>query len=389
MMDCIIVGAGFSGAVLARKLAEECRATILLLEKRKAVGGNAADRTDSAGVLIHQYGPHIFHTDNAQVMEYLRRFSGWQPYEHRVLGRISGELVPIPFNFRSTATLFPKQQAEMLRRKLTDFFPAQKKVSVLQLVESDDTDIAGFGQYVYDHVFKNYTAKQWGTPIEKVDKATINRVPVILGYDDRYFGDAYQFMPSSGYTRLFENLLRYPGIEVRLGCDASECLSFDSTQNRIYFQGRPFDGPVIWTGPVDELLACRFGELPYRSLDMRFETLPTDRFQPAAVVNYPNEEEFTRITEFKQLTLQQIPGVTTVMREYPLPYVRGRNLPFYPISRPENLARYQKYLHALVEFPNLFLCGRLAEYRYYNMDKAIEQAISLAQKIRKAYFSSK
>lgn len=381
--DAVVVGCGFSGAVVARRLAEETGARVFVAEKRATIAGNMYDEPDEAGILVHRYGPHIFHTHSERVFAYIRRFSEWRPYEHRVLGRIQGRLVPIPFNFTSLEALFAPEDAETIRRKTLAAFPGRDKVSVLDLLQQPDVDIRRFGQFVFDNVFKNYTAKQWGTPIDQVDPATINRVPVVLGRDDRYFSDPIQKMPAQGYTALFRRLLDHPNITVQLECDAVRLLELTGEDGRIRWGGEEFDGPVVYTGCVDELLGYRFGPLPYRSLDLQLETLPMAHFQPAAVVNYPNEEDFTRITEFKYLTGQQSEK-TTVMREYPLPYHRDAargNLPFYPIISSENRAQYERYAGLLRQYPRLFLCGRLADYRYYNMDTAILRALELADHI--------
>ena len=380
MWDCIIVGCGFSGAVIARRLAEEKNVRVLILEKRPSIGGNMYDEEDSAGVLVQRYGPHIFHTGSQRVFRYIQPFSDWFPYEHRVKGRVSGRLVPIPFNFTSLEMLYPAKEAAAIEQKLADAFPGKSKISVLDLLEQEEESIRLFGQYVYEHIFQNYTAKQWGTPIDRVDRSTINRVPVVLGYDDRYFSDAIQQMPAGGFTRLFGWMLDHPNITVRLSCDALTRLRLDVETGGIFFEGRRFEGTLVYTGCIDELLGFRFGPLPYRSIDMRFETIPREHFQPVAVVNYPNEEKFTRITEFKYLTKQELPDVTTIMREYPFPYdkdaVKG-NLPFYPIVNEENMRRYRQYRGLLKKFDRLVLCGRLAEYRYYNMDAAILRALEL------------
>ncbi len=381
--DVIVVGAGFSGAVTAQQLAQAGQ-KVLVLEKRPQIGGNMYDSADKNGVLVHWYGPHIFHTSSQKVWEYLQQFAQWEPYQHRVLGRIDGKLVPIPFNFTSLDTLFPPSQAQKIKEKLQSLFPGQATVSVLELLDSPDQTVSAFGNFVFEKVFLHYTAKQWGTPVDQVDRSVINRVPVVLGYDDRYFQDPFQAMPAGGFTPLFKKLLSHPNIEVRLNCDALALLSLNQQTGEIRFQGQVFSGPLVFTGPVDQLFGCQFGPLPYRSLNLVFEQLEYTDFQPAAVVNYPNEEAFTRITEFKKLTGQQLPGATTILKEYPLPYCPENpqgNTPYYVISSPENLARYQEYANLAAFFPNLHLCGRLAQYKYYNMDGAILQALNLSQQL--------
>lgn len=381
--DSIVVGAGFSGAVAARELAEAGK-TVLVIDKRAQIGGNMYDSEDSNGVLVHWYGPHIFHTSSKDVFDYLKRFSDWSPYEHRVLGRIDGKHVPIPFNFRSLDLLFPAQKAELIKAKLTEQFPNQQKVSVLDLMNAEDITVKEFGDFVFEKVFLHYTAKQWGTPPAQVDRSVINRVPVVLGYDDRYFQDTYQFMPNNGFTPIFESLLDHPAITVRLNCEASTVLTLDQQHGRLYFNQEAFEGTVVFTGAIDQLFGYCYGSLPYRSLDLIFEQKPMTDFQPAAVVNYPNEEAFTRITEFKKLGGKQIKDSTTILKEYPMQYdpmEEKGNIPYYVISSTENLSRYQQYADLAASFPNLFLCGRLAEYKYYNMDAAILQALRLSKTI--------
>lgn len=377
----VVVGAGFSGAVAARELAERYREKVIILEKRAHIGGNMQETFRENGVRVHQYGPHLFHTNNHEVYEYLQHFSDFYPYEHRVLGKINGVLVPIPFNFTSLRQLFPAAEAKEIIGKLKKLYPNQKKISILELLKAKDVQIRNFGGFVFEKVFVHYTAKQWNQPIEEVDTSVIDRVPVVLGEDDRYFQDAYQAMPSEGYNKIFEQMLNSPRIEVRLDCDAIEHLELK--ENGVFFDGIPLNGQVIYTGALDDLLGHKYGFLPYRSLDFVFEDWDCISYQPASVVNYPNEESFTRITEFKKLTGQQS-DKTTILKEYPQPYdPRGEkgNIPYYPILSDQNKALYEKYLAEINKFPQIHLCGRLAEYRYYNMDGAIERALRLVREL--------
>ncbi|MDF2923203.1 MAG: hypothetical protein K0R57_2117 [Paenibacillaceae bacterium] len=342
------------------------------------------DSLDTNGVSVHWYGPHIFHTDDENVFQYLQRFSKWYPYEHRVLGRIDGKLVPIPFNFCSIDMLYSKNDAEQIKAILKMNFPSQEKASILELMNHDNHTIKKFGQFVFEKVFLNYTAKQWGTSPENVDKSVINRVPVVIGYDDRYFQDKTQFMPKEGYTQIFENMLNHKNLTVRLNCNASDVINLDIEEHKIYFNGETFSGPVIFTGAIDELFNYAYGPLPYRTLELVFEQKNCTQFQSAAVVNYPNEEEFTRITEFKHLTMQKIENTTTILKEYPLPYdpkAEKGNIPYYVIENPDNRMLYNRYVNLAKLFPNLYLCGRLAEYKYYNMDGAIKNALQLVKSI--------
>ena len=382
--DSIIVGAGFSGAVIARNLAEDGNKKVLVLDKRSHIGGNMYEGLDTNGVSVHWYGPHIFHTNDISVFDYLSRFSDWFPYEHRVLGKINEKLVPIPFNFHSLDLLFSPEDAKTLKEDLLSFFPNEGKVSILDLINHPNNTISKFGNFVYEKVFLNYTAKQWGTTPDNVDKSVINRVPVILGYDDRYFQDGIQFMPTNGYTPIFERMLTHPNITVQLDCNATEVIKFNFEDGEVYYNGTLFSGEFIFTGAIDELFDYRYGHLPYRSLNLVFEQKECSQFQPAAVVNYPNEEEFTRITEFKHLTNQQVKDATTILKEYPTPYdpLGGiGNIPYYVIENKENRDLYNQYEELTKSFKNIFLCGRLAEYKYYNMDQAIKRALEISHKI--------
>jgi len=377
----LIVGLGFAGSVAARELAE-AGYFVLAYEKRSSIAGNMYEYTRSNGVRVHMYGPHIFHTNSKRVYNYLSRFSSFYPYTHRVLGRINGKLVPIPFNFTSIDALFPPKQAKLLKSKLSGSFGEKTRVSVSDLTTHQDPDISALGDYIFENVFVHYTAKQWGVPVSQIDISVINRVPVVLGTDDRYFSDEIQMMPLEGYTALFENLLKHPNIHYILNADAADHLNIDSESNIISLDGEPFNGPVIYSGPADELFGYSLGALPYRSLDMQFEDHPVDYFQKASVVNYPNEEQYTRITEFKHITLQVLSQKTTILKEYPVPYRSGGiSPPYYPIVGEENQTRYNEYLEQSRCFPNLYLCGRLAEYRYYNMDAAVERALLVAGQV--------
>ena len=383
--DAIIVGAGFAGAVCARELAERGGKRVLVLERRSHIGGNAYDCADGAGVLIHQYGPHIFHTNSARVFDYLSRFTAWRDYQHRVIANIpapDGERMtyPVPFNLTSLETAYGPEEGARLGEKLMAAYGAEKKVTILELRQNPDREIAALADYVYDHVFVRYTMKQWGQKPEEIDPNTTARVPVFLSRDDRYFQDTYQGMPLGGYTALFERLLDHPGIEVRLGADALASLKVE--EGRITFEGEDFGGTVIYTGQADELFSFRFGPLPYRTLDFRFETLSQDDFQGYGTVNYTVDEDFTRITEFKHLTGQTLEGVTTIVKEYSRAYTGAPGeTPYYAIINDENNALYGRYRALSDAIPNLHLLGRLAEYKYYNMDAIVDRALSLSDEL--------
>ncbi len=381
--DIWVAGAGYAGAVAARALAEQGK-RVLVLERRDHIGGNAYDCLDGAGVLIHKYGPHIFHTNDRKVFDFLSRFTQWRRYQHRVIANIPRDnpevvpahkvtdgrfFLPVPFNLDSLKNAFGEREGKRLGRKLLDAYPAQSQVTILELRQNPDPEVAAIADYVYEHVFVHYTMKQWGQTPEEIDPATTARVPVRLSQDDRYFQDAYQGMPLEGYTRMFERMLDHPNIEVRLGVDARPLL-------------KEAQGPVIYTGQADELFDFKFGPLPYRTLDFKFETLSQDCFQTHGTVNYTVDQDFTRITEFKHLTGQDLPGVTTIVKEYSRAYTGGEGeTPYYAIINPENNALYAKYRAEADKYPNLHLLGRLAEYKYYNMDAIAARALELAERL--------
>lgn len=385
--DCLVIGAGFAGAVAARELAERGGKRVLLCERRAHVGGNAYDCLDSAGVLIHQYGPHIFHTNNRRVFDYLSRFTAWRDYQHRVIANIPAQggrmTYPVPFNLTSLETAFGPEKAAKLEKKLVDAYGAEKKVTILELRRNADPEIAALADYVYEHVFVHYTMKQWGQSPEEIDPNTTARVPVFLSRDDRYFQDAYQGMPLNGYTPLFEKMLDHPQITVRLSTDAAQVLELGE-DGSVKLDGEAFGGAVLYTGAVDELFGCRFGRLPYRTLDFAFETHPVDFWQTHGTVNYTVDEPYTRITEFKHLTGQELPGVTTIMKEYSSSYTGAAGeVPYYAIINPENNALYGQYKTLAERCPNLHLLGRLAEYQYYNIDAIVARALELCDELTK------
>ena len=378
--DCLIVGAGYAGSVAARELAERGRLRVLVLERRDHIGGNAYDCLDESGILIHRYGPHIFHTSVERVYSYLSRFTRWRDYQHRVLANVYGRYMPVPFNLSSLHMAFPGEKGTRLEEKLLSAYGEGARVTILSLREASDPEIREVADYVYEHVFVHYTMKQWGQTPEEIDPATTARVPVLLSRDDRYFQDPYQGMPLEGYTAMFRRMLDHPGITVELGTDARDRLSLEG--GTILLDGAPFSGPVIFTGEVDELFAFRYGRLPYRTLDFVSETLPVDQYQPAATVNYTVDQPYTRITEYKQLTGQVFPGRTSIMKEFSRAYTGAAGeIPYYAVISPENNALYSRYEALAATFPRLHLLGRLAEYKYYNMDAIVARALALCDRL--------
>ena len=379
--DALVVGAGYAGAITARRLAEDGGKKVLVLERREHVAGNAYDGLDEAGILIHQYGPHIFHTNDKRVYDYLSRFTQWRDYQHTVVADIpdgtGGRMqFPVPFNLDSMETAFGPGEGRRLGEKLLAAYGPEKKVTILELRQNPDPEIAAIADYVYEHVFVHYTIKQWGQTPEEIDPNTTARVPVFLSRDPRYFQDKYQGMPLDGYTPMFEKMLDHPNITLELNTDALKRLKLED--GRILLDGEPFGGTVIYSGQADELFGFRFGPLPYRTLDFGFQTLPQDAFQTHGTVNYTVDQPYTRITEFKHLTGQELPGVTTIMKEYSRAYTGADGeIPYYAVINPENNALYAKYKAEADKFPGLRLLGRLAEYKYYNMDAIAARALTL------------
>jgi UDP-galactopyranose mutase len=363
--DWIVVGAGFTGATFAERMAAAGK-RVLVIDRRRHIGGNAYDDRNAHDILVHRYGPHIFHTNSAAVWTYLSRFTEWRPYEHRVLGLIEGKLVPIPFNLNSLTALFSEQSAERIQNALIDQYGLDKNVPILKLLQSEDQNVRDFADYVYRNVFEGYTIKQWQLRPEELSPSVTARVPVSISRDDRYFHDTYQAMPVDGYTAMFSRMLDNPNIEVELGLEW-----------KISSSSRG-DTRILFTGAMDEFLDYRFGPLAYRSLRFEEETLDKVQHQPVGTINYPNNYAYTRITEQKIITGQRA-LVTTLMTEFPQPHEPGKTIPYYPIPREENQLLYAKYVEAIRnEHPHVYFAGRLADYQYYNMDQACARALKLA-----------
>lgn len=379
MFDSVIIGAGVAGSVAARELAESGR-SVLVLEQRDHIGGNCYDEPDEHGILIHKYGPHIFHTKEKKAYDYLSRFTDWYAFGHEVVANVYGKLIPVPFNLNTLHMVYEKEKADTLEKKLIETFGMGSRVPILKLREQEDPEIRQIADYVYENIFLHYTMKQWGQTPEEIDPAVTGRVPVVISYDNRYFQEPWQGMPLHGYTPMFEKMLDHPKIRVETGVDARSRIRFEADQ--VILDGEPFCGEVIYTGPVDELFNCCFGRLPYRSLRFDFEYLDQEDYQGHSVVNYTVSEDFTRITEFKYLTGQKAPG-TTIVREYPFAYTGAEGeIPYYSIANEANQALYEKYRALTEKIPNVWLLGRLAEYKYYNIDAMVMKALELTEKIK-------
>src|SRR4051812_23685350 len=346
-MDFVVVGAGFAGSVVAERLATCLDAKVLVVDKRNHIGGNAYDHYDDHGILIHKYGPHIFHTSSREVFAYLSQFTDWRSYQHRVMASVDGQLVPIPINLDTINRL---ENANMSSNELVRYF-ASVAEKVPNLRTSEDVIVSKVGRQLYEKFFKNYTRKQWGLDPSELDATVTARIPVRTNRDNRYFTDAYQAMPRFGFTRMFERMLDHPNIRILLNADYKEIMR--------YFRS----SQLVYTGPVDAYFDYCHGRLPYRSLKFKLETHNTPVFQPAPVVNYPNDFDYTRVTEFKYLTGQEHPK-TTVVYEFP----QDEGDPYYPVPRPQNAVMYRKYEELAQRATGVHFVGRLATYRYYNMD---------------------
>jgi UDP-galactopyranose mutase len=364
MFDYLVVGAGFAGAVVAERMARCHGKKVLIIDRRDHIGGNAYDHYDEAGVLVHRYGPHIFHTNSEQVFQYLSQFTSWRRYEHRVLASVDDKLVPVPINLDTVNLLY---NLNLQSEEEVDAFFAARAEPRTQIRTSEDVVVSKVGRDLYEKLFRNYTRKQWGKDPSELDAQVTARIPVRTNRDDRYFTDRYQFMPKHGYTRMFENMLDHPNITCELGCDFNDVVKDVKCRE------------VIYSGPVDEFFEFRFGQLPYRSLHFQHETLGTEYLQPVAVVNYPNQHLYTRITEFKHLTGQPH-RQTSIVYEYPA----STGDPYYPVPTPENGALYKRYAELAATTKRVHFVGRLATYKYYNMDQVVAQALTLCKQLTAA-----
>jgi UDP-galactopyranose mutase len=376
MFEFIIVGSGFAGSVIAERIANVLNQKVLIIEKRNHIGGNCYDYRDENNIIVHKYGPHIFHTDYKEVFDYLSNFTDWHIYHHRVLAFVDGKKVPLPFNLNSIYEVFPQELAKRLEVRLIEKYGYGTKITILELLKEEDQDLKFLANYVYEKVYKNYTMKQWGLKPEEISPQVTARVPIYISRDNRYFTDKYQVIPKDGYTKIFERMLKHPNIKIMLNTDFKEVISIDFENKKIYFLGQEFKGKLIFTGMIDELFNFKYGFLPYRSLDLRFETIEQEYYQEAPVVNYPNDYDFTRITEFKHIHPVKS-DKTTILKEYPKAYQPNVDIPYYPVFTKENQELYNKYKEEADKFENLILVGRLAEYRYYDMDDVVKRALEV------------
>lgn len=376
-VDILVIGCGLTGSVIARQLAEQGK-TVEIWERRDHIGGNLYDYVDEHGFLVQKYGPHIFHTNKKELYDYVSCFGGWDDY-HLTCGAVwDGKYTPTPFNFTTIDTFYPKEEAQRLKARLTEVFAGRDTVTVIEALKHPDPDIRSYAEFLFQNDYAPYTAKQWGVSPDVIDPSVLQRVPLRFSYQDGYFGDRYQAMPARSYTNFFLNLLDHPNITIKTTTEALDRLMI--TESHITIDGVNFQGTVFYTGAIDELFRGVYGRLPYRSLRFEWKYRDVDSIQPAPVVAYPQEPGYTRITEYKKLPVQHGKG-TSYAVEYPLPYRKGEAMePYYPVLTKESQSQYEKYRALADAIPGLYCCGRLGDFRYYNMDEALERSLDICRR---------
>lgn len=380
-MQALVVGCGLSGAVVARHLAE-AGLKVVIWERRNHIGGNMYDYVDEHGILVHKYGPHTFHTRKKELFDYMNRFCEWQEYRLTCGAQIDGICTPTPFNFKTIDDFYTPEDAAELKRRIAAAFPGQSTATVVEVLECADPMVRGYAEFLFAKDYSLYTAKQWGVSPAEVDPSILKRVPLRFSYEEGYFDDEYQVMPKTSFTDFFRNLLNHTNITVELGIEALDHLSISDDGRILLLDGREVDSPVIYTGALDELFRHSEGPLPYRSLRFEWKYGEKESVQPYPVVAYPQKDGFTRIVEFKKLPVQDVKG-TTYEVEYPLPYEPGSGAePYYPLLTEVSQKQYACYAEKAKQIKNLYCCGRLADFKYYNMDQALERALVCAEKIK-------
>ena len=385
MCKCIVIGSGFSGAILARKIAEELNLPVTILEKRDHIGGNMYDEYDDHGILIQKYGPHFLNTNKYFVIDFLQQYGDLFPYHVKLHSFIDEKYVRLPFNFLTVQQLVGPKAAEPLLEKLRTVFQGRDRVPILELVNHADKEISTYGTLLFEKAYRTYISKMWGLQPEKIDKYVLDRVPMAMSYDERYLNKDFQYLPVDGFTKLFEKMLDHPNIQLHLNTDALKGLELDESSSSIKYNGKVIDC-LVYTGPIDELFNCKYGRLPYRSLDIHYQYSEKSSVLPSAIVSYPQASGYTRSTEYRKIMFHDsLAKGSVVATEYPLNYdpaAKVGNIPYYPVVTEESQALYQRYLQEVAQYKNLFLCGRLAEFKYYNMDICIEHALEYFENIR-------
>ncbi|WP_303995790.1 UDP-galactopyranose mutase [Megamonas hypermegale] len=380
-MEALVIGCGLTGSVIARFLAEKLNKKVVIWDRRNHVGGNMYDYYDEHGILVHKYGPHTFHTKKKYLYDYMCQFAEWKEYKLTCMAQINGKFTPTPFNFQTIDDFYDKKEADDLKKRIRNEFGNKATATVVEVLNCNDKKIQEYAQFLFDNDYSLYTAKQWGISANEVDPSILKRVPLRFSYDIGYFDDEYQVMPATTFTDFFKSLLNHKNIEIKLGIEALEHLNVDLQNNKVFIDGEYKDIPIIYTGALDELFDNCYGKLPYRSLRFEWKYEDIDSKQDAPVVAYPQAEGFTRITEYKKLPVQDVKG-TTYAVEYPLSYNENVKMePYYPVLTEKSQRIYSKYLEKASNIKNLFLAGRLADFKYYNMDQALERALNICKEL--------
>lgn len=372
--DVLVVGAGLCGAVIARNLADTGK-KVMIWEKRDHIAGNMYDYIDDHGILVQKYGPHAFHTTKKELYDFMRQYEQWQDYALCCGAEMDKITTPTPFNFKTIDQFYSKEEGQSLKEAIKEAFGEKDTATVVELLEHKNEKIRGYAEFLFEKDYGPYTAKQWGISPKEVDPSILKRVPVEFSYSEGYFKDEYQVMPFHSFTKFFENLLDHENIQVKLQVDALDFLEVKG--ETLCQEGEKVDFPVVYTGALDALFGCELGELPYRSLSFQWEYSEKDSVQEYPIIAYPQEDGYTRITEFKKLPPQEVKGSSYAL-EFPLHYEKGsKQEPYYPLLTEESQKLYENYLDKAKEIPNLVLCGRLADFKYYNMDQALERALGV------------
>ena len=388
MYDVIIIGAGLAGIVAARELAERGNKKILILERRPFVSGNCYDFCNEDGIMVQSFGPHIFHTCNERVFKYISRFCDLINYQHKALAKIKDQLIPVPFNLNSLNILFDSKKASRIENKLINEYGKESKISIFELQKNDDDEIKELAKFIYENVFLKYSTKQWGQNPLDLDPSILSRIPIFVSRDDRYYQDPFQGIPKEGFHKMCEKILDHPNITYKLNCEAKDFIKipnvYQGDTGKCEFEGKSFEGIIIFTGQVDEFFDTFYGLLPYRTINFVFETYDMNYFQPSAQVNYTIQEDFTRITEFKYMYNQHSIKKTTISKEYSSQFLGSKGeTPYYAIVNPDSMELYKKYVNLAQKIHNFYLLGRLAEFQYYYMDQIILKALEFADQILK------
>lgn len=382
-MDTLVIGCGLTGAVVARFLADELNKKVVIWERRDHIGGNMYDYYDEHNILVHKYGPHTFHTTKKNLFDYMCRFAEWEEYKLTCMAYVNGKFTPTPFNFQTIDDYYNKAEADDLKQRVKKVFGGRQTATVLEVLNCNDEKVRAYAQFLFDNDYSLYTAKQWGVSAKEIDPSVLKRVPLRFSYDVGYFDDEYQVMPAKSYTEFFTNLLNHPNISVRLGIEALEHLKINN--GKLLIDNLEQNIPVIYTGALDELFGLIYGKLPYRSLRFEWKYEDIESKQDAPVVAYPQAEGFTRITEYKKLPVQNVKG-TTYAVEYPLTYDENEVMePYYPVLTEQSQAIYSLYATKAKQIKNLYYAGRLADFKYYNMDQALERSLELCELLRSKF----